>query len=121
MAVLALFGSPCSGSTGFSFGALIVDVEVDETTGKVEVLRAWSAVDPGRAIVGNAGLLLTRIEYVKPGETKNFAVVDAAMNDLIPLLRECVGPLLDRATSLRILRQQRNARGGNRHRLTGTG
>jgi CO/xanthine dehydrogenase Mo-binding subunit len=34
----------------FSFGALIVDVEVDETTGKVEVLRAWSAVDVGRAI-----------------------------------------------------------------------
>lgn len=40
-------------------------------------------VDPGRAIVGEAGLLLTRIEYVKPGETKNFVVVDAAMNDLI--------------------------------------
>jgi diaminopimelate decarboxylase len=40
-------------------------------------------VDPGRAIVGDAGLLLTRIEYVKPGETKNFVVVDAAMNDLI--------------------------------------
>ena len=40
-------------------------------------------LDPGRSIVGNAGLLLTRVEYVKPGETKNFAVVDAAMNDLI--------------------------------------
>jgi diaminopimelate decarboxylase len=40
-------------------------------------------VDPGRAIVGEAGLLLTRIEYVKPGETKNFVVVDAAMNDLL--------------------------------------
>lgn len=40
-------------------------------------------VDPGRAIVGNAGLLLTRVEYVKPGETKSFVVVDAAMNDLI--------------------------------------
>ncbi len=40
-------------------------------------------VDPGRAIVGEAGLLLTRIEYVKPGESKNFVVVDAAMNDLI--------------------------------------
>lgn len=40
-------------------------------------------VDPGRAIVGEAGLLLTRIEYLKPGESKNFAVVDAAMNDLI--------------------------------------
>ncbi len=40
-------------------------------------------VDPGRAIVGNAGVLLTRVEYVKPGEARKFLVVDAAMNDLI--------------------------------------
>jgi diaminopimelate decarboxylase len=40
-------------------------------------------VDPGRSIVGDAGILLTRVEYLKPGETKNFVVVDAAMNDLI--------------------------------------
>jgi len=40
-------------------------------------------IDPGRAIVGNAGLLLTRVEYVKAGEAKNFVVVDAAMNDLV--------------------------------------
>jgi diaminopimelate decarboxylase len=40
-------------------------------------------VDPGRSIVGEAGVLLTRVEYLKPGESKNFAVVDAAMNDLI--------------------------------------
>ncbi len=39
--------------------------------------------EPGRALVGNAGLLLTRIEYLKQGEEKNFAVVDAAMNDLL--------------------------------------
>jgi diaminopimelate decarboxylase len=39
--------------------------------------------DPGRALVGNAGVLLTRVEYVKPGATRNFLVVDAAMNDLI--------------------------------------
>jgi diaminopimelate decarboxylase len=39
--------------------------------------------DPGRSIVGNAGVLLTRVEYVKPGATRNFLVVDAAMNDLI--------------------------------------
>jgi diaminopimelate decarboxylase len=38
--------------------------------------------EPGRSLVGNAGILLTRIEYLKPGETKNFAIVDAAMNDL---------------------------------------
>jgi len=40
-------------------------------------------VDPGRAIVGNAGLLLTRIEYIKTGEARSFLVVDAAMNDLL--------------------------------------
>jgi diaminopimelate decarboxylase len=40
-------------------------------------------VDPGRALVGNAGVLLTRVEYVKPGEAKSFLVVDAAMNDLL--------------------------------------
>lgn len=40
-------------------------------------------VEPGRALVGNAGLLLTQVEYLKHGETKNFAIVDAAMNDLM--------------------------------------
>jgi diaminopimelate decarboxylase len=40
-------------------------------------------VEPGRYIAGQAGLLLTRIEYVKENEGKHFAVVDAAMNDLI--------------------------------------
>jgi diaminopimelate decarboxylase len=34
-------------------------------------------------LVGNAGLLLTTVEYIKPGETKNFCIVDAAMNDLM--------------------------------------
>ena len=40
-------------------------------------------LEPGRSLVGNAGLLLTRVEYLKHGDTRNFAVVDAAMNDLI--------------------------------------
>ena len=39
--------------------------------------------EPGRSIAANAGVLLTRVEYLKPGETKNFAIVDAGMNDLI--------------------------------------
>jgi diaminopimelate decarboxylase len=39
--------------------------------------------EPGRSIVANAGLLLTRVEYLKPTEFKNFAIVDAAMNDNI--------------------------------------
>jgi diaminopimelate decarboxylase len=38
--------------------------------------------EPGRSLIGNAGLLLTRIEYLKPGTEKSFAIVDAAMNDL---------------------------------------
>jgi len=40
-------------------------------------------VEPGRALVGNAGLLLTRVEYLKHGADREFAVVDAAMNDLM--------------------------------------
>ena len=40
-------------------------------------------LEPGRAIVGNAGILVTKVEYLKPTEHKNFAIVDAAMNDLV--------------------------------------
>jgi len=40
-------------------------------------------IEPGRVLVGNAGVLLTRVEYLKHGEEKNFAIVDAAMNDLM--------------------------------------
>ncbi len=40
-------------------------------------------VEPGRAIVGNAGVLLTRVEYLKEGEDRRFAVVDASMSELI--------------------------------------
>lgn len=40
-------------------------------------------LEPGRSIVGNAGLLLTRVEYLKHGDARNFAIVDAAMNDLM--------------------------------------
>ncbi len=40
-------------------------------------------MEPGRAIAANAGVLLTRVEFLKPGAHKNFAIIDAAMNDLI--------------------------------------
>ena len=40
-------------------------------------------LEPGRAIVGNAGILLTRVEYLKPTGHRRFAILDAAMNDLI--------------------------------------
>lgn len=40
-------------------------------------------LEPGRSIVGNAGVLLTQVEYIKQGEDRHFAIVDAAMNDLL--------------------------------------
>ena len=39
-------------------------------------------VEPGRSLVGNAGICLTEVLYLKPGEQKNFCIIDAAMNDL---------------------------------------
>lgn len=78
-------------------------------------------VEPGRAIVANAGILLTKVEYLKYTATKNFAIVNAAMNDLIrpalygawheilpvtprteipPLLYDIVGPVCETADFL---------------------
>lgn len=45
---------------------------------KIEII-----IEPGRAIAGNAGILVTEVEHLKPTEHKDFALVDAAMNDLI--------------------------------------
>ncbi|MCA1979524.1 MAG: diaminopimelate decarboxylase [Thiobacillus sp.] len=60
-------------------------VLADKFSGRREKLL----LEPGRSLVGNAGLLLTRVEYLKPGEDRNFAIVDAAMNDLMrPALYE---------------------------------
>jgi diaminopimelate decarboxylase len=39
-------------------------------------------IEPGRSLVGNAGVCVTQVLYLKPGEQKNFCIVDAAMNDL---------------------------------------
>jgi diaminopimelate decarboxylase len=39
-------------------------------------------IEPGRSLVGNAGICVTEVLYLKPGEHKNFCIVDAAMNDL---------------------------------------
>jgi diaminopimelate decarboxylase len=46
-------------------------------------LNGTLILEPGRVIVGNAGILVTRVLYTKQGEVKNFVVVDAGMNDLI--------------------------------------
>jgi diaminopimelate decarboxylase len=57
--------------------------------------------EPGRLIVGNAGILVTRVLYVKHGEAKTFVIVDAAMNDLVrPTLYEAhhdIRAVLERA------------------------
>jgi diaminopimelate decarboxylase len=45
--------------------------------------RLTLIVEPGRSIVGNAGILITRVLYLKKGEEKDFVIVDAGMNDLI--------------------------------------
>ena len=50
---------------------------------KVEGRGLTVQVEPGRAIAGNAGILLTRVQFLKHNDVRNFAVVDAAMNDLI--------------------------------------
>jgi diaminopimelate decarboxylase len=58
-------------------------------------------IEPGRSLVGNAGLCVTEVLYLKPGEQKNFCIIDAAMNDLPrPAMYEAfhhVVPLLRRA------------------------
>lgn len=62
-------------------------------------------MEPGRAIVGNAGVLLTRVEYLKQSPEKSFAVVDAAMNDLLrPALYEAwqeIVPVVENAAAKR--------------------
>jgi diaminopimelate decarboxylase len=50
---------------------------------KLQQLGLTVFFEPGRSIVANAGVLLTRVDVLKPTEHKNFAIVDAAMNDLI--------------------------------------
>lgn len=56
---------------------------LDGALGMLAGRRETLIVDPGRSIVGNAGLLLARVEHVKPGNPRSFVVVDAAMNDLV--------------------------------------
>jgi diaminopimelate decarboxylase len=52
-------------------------------TGRLGSRALKLLLEPGRALTGHAGLLLTRVEYLKHGRERNFAVVDAAMNDLL--------------------------------------
>ena len=62
--------------------------------GAVRPLSCRLMIEPGRAIVGSAGVLLTRVLYVKENRAKTFVIVDAAMNDLIrPVLYDAIHPI----------------------------
>ena len=50
---------------------------------RLQKFKGTIIIEPGRAIAGNAGILVSRVTYLKHGPDKNFAVIDAAMNDLI--------------------------------------
>ena len=71
-------------------------------------LKCKLIFEPGRLLVGNAGILVTRVLFVKHGEVKNFVVVDAAMNDLVrPTLYDAhheIWPVRQPATSARRIR-----------------
>ena len=84
----------------------------DYVTRVFERVDAWRAAkydgkpikvifEPGRSIVGNTGVLLMSVEFIKPGEEKNFCVIDAAMNDMArPTLYQAwmdVKPVVPRA------------------------
>lgn len=59
------------------YGQILLD-QLENRTRQIPI-----AIEPGRAIVANAGILLTRVHYIKKGEETNFCIVDAGMNDLI--------------------------------------
>ncbi len=67
-----------------------LDERLGETAGNLEIMFEF-----GRSIAGPAGILVSRVEYLKPTEARNFAVIDAAMNDLLrPTLYQAVHPVL---------------------------
>jgi diaminopimelate decarboxylase len=64
-------------------GLLTPATYADKLVPRLKPLGLKILIEPGRFIVGNAGILVTRVEYVKRTGKKNFVIVDAAMNDLI--------------------------------------
>ncbi len=75
------------GGLGIPYGDAAPPPHPDEYAGLIKRLTAPLNVrlifEPGRMICGNAGVLVTRVIYVKAGEARKFLIVDAAMNDLI--------------------------------------
>ena len=72
------------GGVGVSYdGEKTINIEdyLNYVTAKAKDMKIL--VEPGRSIVGNAGIFVTKVEYLKQNDTKSFAIVDGAMNDLI--------------------------------------
>ena len=59
------------------------EIYTKEILNKVQNLNVKIIFEPGRALVGNAGVLLSKVEYLKQNDVKHFAIIDAAMNDLM--------------------------------------
>ena len=82
-------GAPDWWDTDASEGRMTLEDYAGAVVPKLKTLGLKILVEPGRLLVGNAGVLLTRVLYVKQTATKKFAIVDAGMNDLIrPALYE---------------------------------
>jgi diaminopimelate decarboxylase len=71
----------------FGAGIRVIHTAPDFRTVRVQMkltrLNLNVVMEPGRFLVGNAGILVTRVQYVKNGPSKKFVIVDAGMNDLI--------------------------------------
>ena len=59
------------------------EIYTKEILSKIQNLNVKIIFEPGRALVGNAGILLSKVEYLKQNDVKRFAIIDAAMNDLM--------------------------------------
>ena len=59
------------------------EIYIKEILNKIKGLNVKIIFEPGRALVGNAGVLLSKVEYLKKNDIKHFAIIDAAMNDLM--------------------------------------
>jgi diaminopimelate decarboxylase len=59
------------------------EIYTKEILSKIQNLNVKIIFEPGRALVGNAGILLSKVEYLKQNDVKHFAIIDAAMNDLM--------------------------------------
>ncbi|MEY4454301.1 MAG: Diaminopimelate decarboxylase [Pseudomonadota bacterium] len=59
------------------------EIYTKEILSRIQSLDVKIIFEPGRALVGNAGVLLSKVEYLKQNDVKHFAIIDAAMNDLM--------------------------------------